>query len=485
MFTVPPSSAMDTEVPGWEIRTHYPRLCKGVTLHVTPTFGIVKYGAWSSAFKGDIYSPLRGMDIINDAASRLLSLCDGSLSIADAVKRIYPEAKVQEVIKPVVDFFLNAQRKGHLEILEKQSKTSEMVITGSFDFYVPFHISVELTSRCNLHCSYCYNQFLVNEHELTAHEFIEILAEWKRLGLMGVELTGGEPLLKRGFWDILQFCGQHLEIIGLLTNGTVVDERSAEILSTYREKMVVGVSLDGSSPEIHDKLRGKGSFYQTLNGIKNLVASRLMVRVGMTVTPSNIYDLENTIKLAKSLGAKFFSWSPVVAFGRGTTHAWSWNSSEAMAIHNLEKRMIEEYRDFFTVVSKETEVYFQKLGNCGLGYKNIAVSPSGKVRPCLFLSEAESIGDLRKDSLRNVLSHPLMQFFRNLKMPAEDDCMGCKYQLVCAGCIVKPLTVIEKEGKLCVWAKTNKIGEWLGRYQKYQFDPEQPIFSIDGSRHSS
>lgn len=416
------------------------------------------------------------MEFINNAASKLLSLCSGELTIGEIVEKIYGQGSLEKVPIPILSFFYEAKKRGHIELSKEKSECQKLTITGSFDFYVPIHISIELTSQCNLEYTYCYNEFADIQNELTPLELILILDEWKQYGLMGVELTGGEPFLYQGFWDVLDYCSQNFKRVGLLTNGTLINEKVAKKLGQYKDRIIISVSLDGSCPEVHETLRGKGSFYKTVKAIRYLWEAGLPVRVGMSVTSSNIFDLENTIKLARNLGAKYFSWAPIAPFGKGEELAWKWDASKAKAIYDLEMKMIEKYKGFVTVIPKEARFLFEKLGNCGFGYKNVALAPSGKIRPCLFLPETDPISDLKKYPLENVFRNPIFQFFRDLKAPSEELCKGCKYLAYCGTCIVRPLKAIEREGRLCVWAKTYHIDDWLTRYQKYKFDPQNPNF---------
>lgn len=349
-------------------------------------------------------------------------------------------------------------------------------MTGSFEYFVPIHIAVELTAQCNLRCTHCYNDFTDAAPGLDPEELISILREWKAHGLLGVELTGGEPLLYRGFWEVLEFCSLNFQRIALLTNGTLVSLNVAERLSDFKDQLIVSVSLDGSCPEVHEKIRGKGSFEGTQKAIRYLADRGIRVRAAMSATPESIYDLEETVLLAKSLGAEHFSWAPIAPFGRAQEDAWTWRPEEALTIHELEKRVMETYEGFVTVIPREAMGLLEKLGNCGAGYKNLAISPSGKVRPCLFQPETESIGDLRTESLDELFRKPILGLLANLKGPSEEVCGGCRYWGFCGACAVRALTAIEREGRLCAWGKTQKISRWLSRFEDYPFDPDEPVF---------
>nr|MBA4405573.1 hypothetical protein [Nanoarchaeum sp.] len=454
---------------------HYPILSTDVSIHLTPTECPVFYKNRSNGYQHSYFR--QGMELINIEAAKLLSFSNGKLTIKDIIEKVYGKGSVTEIAEPIASFFIETEKKQNIVLSKEKCESRKNKITGSLDYYVPYHISVELTSLCNLKCEHCYNDFSKSEINYTSLELIALLNEWKKYGLRGVELTGGEPFLYNGIWDILEYCNQNFDKFALLTNGTLIKKKEAVKLSQYKDKMIMNISLDGSCSKIHDKMRSSGSFEKVINEIKYLVKSGLLMRIAMSVTPDNIFDLENTIKLAKYLGVKYFSWSPIAPFGRGDKLAWSWDPSKAEEIGKLEARMFEEYKGFITVLPEAYQGMIDKIENCGFGFKNIVLSPSGKVRPCLFLPEDDSIGNLRKESLEQIFKNPILKYFRNIKLPSPVLCSGCKYQEYCRQCIVKPLKAIEREGRLCVWAHTFQIAYWLARFQKYKFDPQRPVFS--------
>ena len=136
-------------------------------------------------------------------------------------------------------------------------------VAGDFNCYYPAGIQVELTNACNLHCSYCYRDAGSQTHPdiLPTDKLLRILREFADKGLRSIELTGGEPLLHPDFLKFAHFCGDSFALIGLLTNGYLVDDFLVQQLVPMRDKMVLSVSLDSYLPAVHDLRRWlSGSF---------------------------------------------------------------------------------------------------------------------------------------------------------------------------------------------------------------------------------
>ncbi|MFA4947149.1 MAG: radical SAM protein [Candidatus Krumholzibacteriia bacterium] len=463
-----------------ESENRYPRFSDRYVLHLTPSEGIVRSANWGKRFTGDTYTFGGELDFINNAAARLLSSSNGQTTLREVAQMVYPgshDAKQKEIIST---FFKDAIGKGHIELLGEKSASASIQKTGSFDYYVPIHISVELSSRCNLRCPYCYNEFSKNETELEASEVISLLDEWQTHGLLGAELTGGEPLLHKGFWDIFEFCTQNFRRTGLLTNGTLVDKATAKRIGKAKDAVLLSISMDGSCPEVHDKFRGAGSFEKSREAVRLLSSEGVLVRVGMSITPENIFDLENTVIMARDCGAKYFSFAPVLAFGRGKQVAWNWDGEKTQDVFKMEFDVIKKYEGFVTTVPKSSEEIFKKMGNCGMGYKNLVVSPSGKIKACLMLPEESYLGDIRKESLEEIFRKPILRQLREMRSPSDEDgelCHGCRYALYCKGCGLRPLNIFEKEGRICQWGERYRIQDWLPDYRKYPYDQSKPIFT--------
>lgn len=158
------------------------------------------------------------------------------------------------------------------------------------EFYFQWH----LTERCNLKCLHCYqNSDPTPELPLKyllaiVDKMEEALTKWGRLGTMS--LTGGEPFL-RGY-DLHAVMGRldsskSVVYYDILSNGSFITESEAKSLASHPNLRRVQVSLEGATVERNDEIRGKGSFVDTLQAVRNLKAEDIDVAVMMTITRKN------------------------------------------------------------------------------------------------------------------------------------------------------------------------------------------------------
>ncbi len=179
-----------------------------------------------------------------------------------------------------------------------------------------------LTEGCNLACRHCYidPKFQTGQHEyrtLPVKVFSSIIEQAKPLGLTGVKLSGGEPLLHPQVRELLDIIRQDELRLTLETNGTLCTaELAGEIARCH--KPFVSVSLDGADVATHDWMRGvPGAFDDALKGIANFVNAGLQPQIIMTLTRRNKDQMEDVVRLAESIGAGSVKFNLLQPVARG------------------------------------------------------------------------------------------------------------------------------------------------------------------------
>ena len=207
-----------------------------------------------------------------------------------------------------------------------------MPASNSFDFFVQMH----LTERCNLRCKHCYqtgrtvDEMSFPEVKEAIGEISETLDEWK--DAYGVDyspsfnVTGGEPFLRNDLFDILSEIGNKGFDIYLLTNGILIDGKKAKDLFDVGVKGVQ-VSIEGPE-EIHESIRGAGSFASSLKGVRNLLDAGLPVTLNVTLSSMNAGHFMDIIELASKLCVQKVGFSRLVPSGRGKAMAKQMLSAE-------------------------------------------------------------------------------------------------------------------------------------------------------------
>ena len=165
-----------------------------------------------------------------------------------------------------------------------------------------------LTEGCNLACRHCWLAPKLDasgDHypALPVELFETAIQEAKPLGLSGVKLTGGEPLLHPHFTRLLEIA-RHEELRLIIeTNGLLcTPEIAAEIAKSSNR--FVSVSIDGADAATHDWIRGvPGSFKAAQQAVRNLVATGIRPQVIFSVMRRNASHLDAIVSLAEELGA--------------------------------------------------------------------------------------------------------------------------------------------------------------------------------------
>jgi SynChlorMet cassette radical SAM/SPASM protein ScmF len=179
-------------------------------------------------------------------------------------------------------------------------------------------LHVYLTDICNSECKHCWvNASPNNRHHLCAEAVNEQINRAMALGLKVVKVTGGEPLLFEGaLFSILEHAVKLGLETRLETNATLLNQRAASRLGDLG--VAVYVSLDASSPELHDRFRGRnGSFEQAVEAIESLVARKVHVEVISCVTQGMTDSVLETLGLCGSLGVAGLKFNFPSPYGRG------------------------------------------------------------------------------------------------------------------------------------------------------------------------
>jgi MoaA/NifB/PqqE/SkfB family radical SAM enzyme len=170
--------------------------------------------------------------------------------------------------------------------------------------------------RCNLSCPYCLDDKQVSE--LSRDERHAVAAHLADSGVLGVDISGGEPLLLRDLPDLLDTLVGGGHVVSVTTNGTHLARRAESLASRVD---AIRVSLDGADAETHDSTRGPGSFVKAVSGIRAAVAHGVPVQLQTVVMRSTIARLPDIVDLADQLGVHGVTFLQFLPFGEGAALA--------------------------------------------------------------------------------------------------------------------------------------------------------------------
>jgi len=300
----------------------------------------------------------------------------------------------------------------------------------------PLATSFEITERCNLRCPHCYvERGTLARHEVSPAALGRAFGDLDRAGSPAITISGGEPLLRRDLWKILDRARDHQLDVKLCTNATRIDDSIAARLLDYPIH-TFSVSLDGPTEAVHDGVRGAGNFDQVAAGVRALRqagAARIMLRV--TVTAHNINSLASYAALGERWEVDAVSFRPFRFNGAALDPALVVErSAYDLALLALERGWRGEVKASFGS-SLPTRApafarYIPRFG-CNGGNGTLAVKADGSVVACATV-RMPGEWSLKQRGLLDCWYHaPSIQRWRQLRAPEE--CRGCVQLAGCGG----------------------------------------------------
>jgi pyrroloquinoline quinone biosynthesis protein E len=296
----------------------------------------------------------------------------------------------------------------------------------------PFALLAELTYACPLHCPYCSNPLNLGDYsdELTTEQWERVIAEAAELGVLQLHLSGGEPLQRRDIADIVRFASAQGMYTNLITSGSGLSARRAELLRAAGLDHVQ-ISVQADERALSDRIAGTPSFE------RKLAAARLVKKLGWPLTLNvvlhrhNIDRIGAILDLAAELGADRIELANTQYYG------WAQRNRAALlpSRSQLERAEAtvraarERLRGRMEMIYVIPDYYSRYPKPCmgGWGRRQLTVVPNGDVLPCptahtLPLPRAS----VREHSLAWIWeSSPLFQRFRGTDWMAEP-CRSCE-----------------------------------------------------------
>jgi MoaA/NifB/PqqE/SkfB family radical SAM enzyme len=273
----------------------------------------------------------------------------------------------------------------------------------------PLAVHLEVVAACNLGCTHCFaGELPRREHRLTLAELDRLFAEMARLGSFRLGLTGGEPLLRKDIFDIVDLAVSHGLAPCLTTNGLLVTEQVARELGR-RELVWLNVSLEGATAATNDRVRGAGTFDAVLDRLA-VLRRHARFTLAFTIMRTNLAEIEECARLAHEVGADTAVFRPLYPVGVAAHHPElmpsfgeynvALNTLARMSAGNeVELRHIDPFSPH---ARAETQSVVHQNYGCGAGNLVCSISVSGAVNPCSFLGPQFVAATIREHSLAEI-----------------------------------------------------------------------------------
>ena len=309
---------------------------------------------------------------------------------------------------------------------------------------IPVAGNFELTARCNFNCPMCYVH-LNNEEveargkELTATQWIRLAEQARDRGMIFALLTGGEPLVRKDFFEIYGAMKDMGLMVSLNSNGsTLQGENLQKLIEDPPQR--VNISLYGGNAETYRTMCGNDAFDRVVANIRELKRAGIGVRINVSLTPYNLQDLERIYEVSKELNTVIkvtsYMYPPIRSHG-DCGHRLSAEEAAAAAVQwdmlRLSKEQFLEhaagYRDLIRVEEKECSADPDTGVGCRAGSTSFWLTWDGRMLPCGMMPGPETypleVGfDAAWDEIRRLTA----------ALPNPSKCVGCKYRDLCSVC---------------------------------------------------
>lgn len=319
-------------------------------------------------------------------------------------------------------------------------KEIKKIYKNGFD--LPLRIQWRITKLCNLNCKHCYlNNKNIDKEELSKKELIRIANKIIKNKIFEVLITGGEPTVKEGIDRVLEILCKKC-VVTVFTNAYDKKEltKLISLFKKYKRNLRINVSLDGNK-QIHDFIRGKGTFDKTIENIKDLVENGIEVIINTVLTKQFIPYLEEYINFIKKINVKSIQFSKFYPLGEGKNFAESMPTSEefkkvTIKLMKISKEInkpniIFDHTFCFLLGEKRLKVDHRK---CSGGFSKMIIESNGDVYPCQLLPLSKfKIGNILKDDIKKIWDSKNRKKFVIDFFP--DECKKCSESEYCScGC---------------------------------------------------
>lgn len=305
---------------------------------------------------------------------------------------------------------------------------------------IPVAGNFELTARCNFRCPMCYvHQDGQQERELTTDQWISLAKAAADRGMVFALLTGGEPFLRKDFFEIYDaMCAMGL-MVSINSNGSML---LGEILGRLLEAppFRINISLYGGCRETYQEMCGRDAFEGVVDSIRTLKERGVDVSLNLSITPWNCGDLERIEAIAREIGvpvrATTYMYPPARLDGAGSRRLtaleaarykveWDLLSLEKQAFLNRAERM----KALSCAEQKSCAVDLDAGVGCRAGGTSFWLTWDGRMLPCGMMPyPAVSALELGFDAAWEEIRART----RGIRAPAA--CASCEKRDICSVC---------------------------------------------------
>jgi radical SAM protein with 4Fe4S-binding SPASM domain len=293
---------------------------------------------------------------------------------------------------------------------------------------IPLGVQLDLTYRCNERCVHCYLDH--DDHgEMNTSEIKDLLDQMAEAGVFFLTISGGEILMRRDFFEILEHARRLMFCVKLKTNAVMIHEEEADRI---RELVVesVQISVYSHRAEVHDAItKLPGSLKKSLAGAKLLAERGVKVMFANVLMRENFGDYQGVQALAAEAGAEYTVDPTITPMMDG---------DRSILNLNIERAELEQVFRDASLLGMSTEEFCappagpmdeadaMEMLPCSAGHTACYISPYGDVYPCVQFPLPT--GNVRTTKFIDIWKHsPQMNEVRSITMADLPVCSTCSH----------------------------------------------------------
>lgn len=391
------------------------------------------------------------IEVLNPFQFQVLSLCNGVMDLS--------EEWIPVLYKELVNSLLE---NGVIEVCQSGGIISEYQEYKRYSCRYVRTVHWSVTGRCNYRCRHCYMSAPDAKYgEFSLEECLFVIDQMAEAGVFQIMLTGGEPLVRKDFFTIVDaLLERNITIKEIYSNGRLITDDLLDKMEIRKIKPAFSISFDGVG--WHDWLRGiPGAEKDAIRAFSLLQKRGFKYTVEMSLHKLNAESIDASVKLLAELGVSHLKITP-------TTDAGSWMKEGGKytltipELYDIYLNYVKVYKDSGAPISLMLGGFFRCIKGsdkytvpakkyngseamltqplCKSAHETVYVAADGKVLPCIPLS-----GLPIQEMFPSLLEHRLIDILSDSKyadiietslaqlLQHNGKCADCEWKYICGG----------------------------------------------------
>lgn len=313
----------------------------------------------------------------------------------------------------------------------------------------PRDVIFEITHRCNLRCRHCYVVPESGKRELTNFEMKSIFDQLVDAGCLHLTITGGEPLVRKDIFSLIDYARRIGLFVRLFTNATLITPQIADRLKEF-QLISLEVSFHSLKKERFDWFtQVEGSFDKTMRAIRLLRERKLRLALKINITKLNLDEVADLKRFTDDLEA-IPEWATILSpksDGSKDNLILRLEPEDVLRINEIifpesipkpGRASIDKVDSLLGGVQEnelpKKNLVMGRLFQCEAGISGLAINPYGELKPCV---ESNLPGFSILNSSLKVVKMLLGDYMESFKISPDSECIDCKLRNFCPSCPIK------------------------------------------------